>query len=278
MSIIRTVKNRDYFVAPNEPFAGSGLSWGARGMLAYLLSRPDGWEVRTKNLINETPAGRDANQTIINELKNSGYMRRFKDQDETGKIVTITEVYERLELNPEYRKSRPTEIPSDGNPVDIVSTENKESTEEEAAPPESPDFDVLIREIVSAWADEFGSDMTLGGFEFKKKRVSGEKNETLRKNLRHWLKQKPSEIGDDETFVANWREALAMASRNYHLRASGWFTLLWFTGVGKSGREAGWYRVWNDEFGFRHDEFLKNNKKTTERTAVVKSNDGGFYL
>jgi len=41
MSIIRVKKDKGYFVASNKPFNNKNLSWEARGILGYLLSKPD---------------------------------------------------------------------------------------------------------------------------------------------------------------------------------------------------------------------------------------------
>lgn len=41
MSIIRVQKTREYFSVPNATFNDENLSWEVRGLLAYLLGKPD---------------------------------------------------------------------------------------------------------------------------------------------------------------------------------------------------------------------------------------------
>ncbi|MEM7537222.1 MAG: hypothetical protein AAF639_33930 [Chloroflexota bacterium] len=52
------------------------LSWEARGILAYVLAKPNDWEVQMTDLINASPAGRDCNYRIVNELIHFGYFER----------------------------------------------------------------------------------------------------------------------------------------------------------------------------------------------------------
>ena len=109
MSIIKVVKQHGRFlVADVEVFEDQSLSFGARGLMAYLLTKPDNWEVRRDQLINASPAGKVAIQRMINELKEAGYMRRYQENDpETGKFVTVTDVYETKALNPDLSSQTP---------------------------------------------------------------------------------------------------------------------------------------------------------------------------
>ena len=103
MSIIRVRKDDRYFVAPNEPFNNESLSWEARGIIAYLLSKPDGWEVRTKDLVRRGPAGRDKVRRVLAELEEHGYLHRYQGRQVSGSFDGwITEVYESPTLNPHF--------------------------------------------------------------------------------------------------------------------------------------------------------------------------------
>jgi hypothetical protein len=96
MSIIRVHKKRGrYLVADAEVFEDKTLSFGARGLMAYLLTKPDNWEVRMKHLISASPARKVAIQRMMKELKKAGYMERHQENDPaTGRFITITEVFE----------------------------------------------------------------------------------------------------------------------------------------------------------------------------------------
>ncbi len=141
MGIIRVIKKyRERFLLSDaEIYERKGATWGARGMHAYLMTKPPNWEIRTDHLMGATPAGRASTQRIINELKELGYMRRFVGNNEkTGLLENITEFYETVELNPVYggteepkgqlsgdRENRPTDKPTAVKPDHIVSIKKK---------------------------------------------------------------------------------------------------------------------------------------------------------
>ena len=51
------------------------LSWRACGLLAYLLTRPVGWQVWRADLVNRHTEGRDAVINAVKELREAGYVR-----------------------------------------------------------------------------------------------------------------------------------------------------------------------------------------------------------
>lgn len=58
-------------------------------MLAYLLSKPDGWQVRSEDILNHGTEGRDAVRSAMQELKLYGYARL--DQTPGGREWVIIE-------------------------------------------------------------------------------------------------------------------------------------------------------------------------------------------
>ena len=66
---------RNYSILSNSVLTDSELTWEARGLLAYLLSKPDNWKVLPKALVKESPkAGRDKVYRMLEELKCAGYI------------------------------------------------------------------------------------------------------------------------------------------------------------------------------------------------------------
>ena len=78
------------------------LSWAARGMLVFLLGKPDHWTVSIAHLANETQdaigrkSGRDAIYGLINELKLAGYIAATRDRGENGQLGGITYVVQEV--------------------------------------------------------------------------------------------------------------------------------------------------------------------------------------
>src|SRR5512139_2030070 len=104
MTTIRVKKDGRYFSASNEPFNDKRLSWEARGLMGYLLSKPDNWEVRSSDLEGQSKAGSHKVRRMLAELRACGYMNRIRITKEGGKFDWITEVYESPSQNPSPSK------------------------------------------------------------------------------------------------------------------------------------------------------------------------------
>lgn len=91
-SVNFTVVNNDI---PNNP----SLSWKAKGILLYLLSRPDDWEVYVAQLSKVGKDGRDGTATGLKELIEAGYILRTVDRDKNGKFAGYNYV---VSDEPEY--------------------------------------------------------------------------------------------------------------------------------------------------------------------------------
>ncbi|CAI0697249.1 Uncharacterised protein [Serratia fonticola] len=116
MAIRRSPRPDTRFYTVNKDLSeDTRLSWAARGMLIFLLGKPDNWEVSVAHLIKQTemsqrPTGRDAVRGIIKELIEAGYMRA-EGRREKGSFNGIDYVVSELpEFSPE------TENPAPANP------------------------------------------------------------------------------------------------------------------------------------------------------------------
>lgn len=67
----------------------SRLSWGATGLLAYLVGRPDNWVINITHLSGVKTDKRDATRGMLNELRKFNYCHYFEIR-EKGKIVETT--------------------------------------------------------------------------------------------------------------------------------------------------------------------------------------------
>lgn len=130
-TIIRVVKNRDnpYVMVDRSVFECSDLSWKAKGLIGYLLSRPDDWIVRVGDLTKRGRDGRDAVYSGLRELMEYGYIDRTIERDDKGRIITWEyHVYE-----------KPIERPAKPEPNPLLA-ENPEVVEESSDPlPGFPD-------------------------------------------------------------------------------------------------------------------------------------------
>ena len=82
----------DFSIIPNAT-VNDALSWEAIGMLAYLASKPDDWEVSVAQLVKHSklsgyPSGRDKTYRILKELQEAGYLQA-ENARENGKFSGI---------------------------------------------------------------------------------------------------------------------------------------------------------------------------------------------
>jgi len=74
--IIKVKKRLDpYARIDNRALTDERLSYRARGVLAYLLSKPNNWEVFTDDVIKRGQEGRDAVRAAFRELQTCGYAK-----------------------------------------------------------------------------------------------------------------------------------------------------------------------------------------------------------
>ena len=80
---------------PIAPAESRQLSLEARGLLWYLLTRPDGWDLHIEALRGDLayerdgewkPPGRNKLYSLLAELRRLGYVRRVQVRDEHGKM------------------------------------------------------------------------------------------------------------------------------------------------------------------------------------------------
>lgn len=95
-TIFRVVKSKEnpYVMIDRRPIDNPKLSFKAKGILTYLLSRPDGWEVSVADLIKRGTDGEAAIRSGLKELKNAGHMK-YSTSRIKGRITGwLIEVYE----------------------------------------------------------------------------------------------------------------------------------------------------------------------------------------
>lgn len=81
----RSKRQRPFTQIDNEIINNSALTWQAKGMLAYLLSKPDGWTFFEDDLVKRADNGKSSVRSILKELLETGYLiRGERMRDENG--------------------------------------------------------------------------------------------------------------------------------------------------------------------------------------------------
>lgn len=127
MSIRRGKRPDTRFYTLNKDISeDTRLSWSARGLLIFLLGKPDNWTVSVAHLIKQTadsarPSSRDAVRNIIGELVAAGYMKADTARSENGKFrgmdYVVSESPETDNPSPEDPQQPQPEKPSPDEPL-----------------------------------------------------------------------------------------------------------------------------------------------------------------
>lgn len=98
MAIVRSPRPVGRYVVLDKAISEDGrLSWAARGLLVYLLGKPDNWSVRVAHLIAQTmgariATGRDGVYSLLGELIEAGYVERREQARDGGAFGEATYV------------------------------------------------------------------------------------------------------------------------------------------------------------------------------------------
>lgn len=105
MSIIRTEHNKEnpYVMLNKRVLEDPNLSWAAKGLWSYLMSRPDDWIVSVAHLstiYNEKGGGEKAIYSLLRELEKFGYCHKQQIRVEKGQFAkyeyVITEMIKKI--------------------------------------------------------------------------------------------------------------------------------------------------------------------------------------
>lgn len=122
-TIFRTVKNKEnpYVMIDRRPIDNPELSFKAKGILTYLMSRPDGWEVSVADLFNHAKDGEDAIRSGLSELRDAGHMK-YTQSRQQGRITgMLIEVFEVPNTSP-HADFPDVEKPDVENPTQVLKT------------------------------------------------------------------------------------------------------------------------------------------------------------
>ena len=143
MTTYRIADRRRWTSVSNGLIEDGSISFRARGLLVWLLSKPDGWSVRSEVIAAATTEGRDAVRSALNELEKAGYIKREKARDEMGRWVTFSNIYE----SPGPENPAPGSRPSDSQ---ALSTNNGEAITEQQ-PSSVPSEGQLNNQVVNEY-------------------------------------------------------------------------------------------------------------------------------
>lgn len=137
--ILRTNKNKNYTTLCNVALNDPELSLKAKGLFAFLMSKPDDWRISYRGLAAQLKEGKVAILGALKELEDAGYLQRARHQADDGKLVWQSVLHEQtMGTKPAHGKNGGTTMrrfstrgkSTHGKPAHIVSTD-KPITEKE---------------------------------------------------------------------------------------------------------------------------------------------------
>jgi len=99
-TIIRARRRHRFVIIDQSAIEDSRLSWAARGLLGYLLSRPNDWKVLVNDLRKRGDLGRDGIYRLLKDLRNAGYMQFIRKRDKHGRIRGGTYIVQEIASPP----------------------------------------------------------------------------------------------------------------------------------------------------------------------------------
>ncbi len=140
MAIVRIQHNKEnpYVTLNKKALEDRHLSWGARGLWSYLMSRPDDWTISVshlKTLYSGKGGGEKAIYSLLNQLIEEGYCTRIVVKNEKGLFgkpeYIITEFKKKVphSLQRDVGERRPGKGGTTKY-IDILSKEEKEEQQQ----------------------------------------------------------------------------------------------------------------------------------------------------
>lgn len=129
---IKRAKRKNNFTTVNNDYLQDiNLSWKAKGLITYIMSLPDDWQLNISDLKNRSKDGRDSTANGVNELIESGYCFRVKKRNTGGMFVgydyTVSDIKEFQPITENTFTEPQTENTFTEKPVmDLQNTENPE--------------------------------------------------------------------------------------------------------------------------------------------------------
>ena len=109
----RKRKKNGFTQISNSLLEDTRLSWRAKGLLCYMLSRPDNWKINKTDLYKRGTEGRDAMTNALKELKQLGYLHVYPNKNAQGQVEGWVWEYDDTAFSPEILEIHISENPQE---------------------------------------------------------------------------------------------------------------------------------------------------------------------
>jgi len=234
MSVMRVQIQKGFTILSNSVLENPNLSFKAKGLWAYCMSRPDNWQFHVTHLATISKDGIDAIYSAIKELEKVGLVKKtqINENGSFGPVDYI--IYPEIQIILPQRDFPQTEDPQTENPA-LTSTESLPSNEKEVVCKSEPSVDGHTSKILNT---------------IKKKDFNGKETEI---SLEHIIQQ--AVLAGETWSLEEIREAWdRFVESNEPIRSS----IAWFSGTIKNIKN------------IKKAKYLQENKKCKNQNNFQK--------
>ena len=183
-------------MTPNSILCDKSLSLKAKGLWAYIQSKPEGWDFSAERISNQNRDGRDGIRAALRELEDSGLLQRTRHKDKEGKWDWDYSLLSKPWTEKPSMENPPTGKPSTEKPSNKKTRNSKKEIVKkiEGTKTKKTQLEVEIEEFVSSYAPslienfiDYWDETDQNG----KPRWKKEKTWDLSRRLKRWKRNEP---------------------------------------------------------------------------------------
>lgn len=116
--VFKIEKTKNYTIMSNYHLRDINLSLKAKGLLSFMLSLPEDWDYSLNGLVSVSKESKKAIRSILNELKENGYLIKNKQGKRMDTINIIILFMKSLQL---LKSIKLIQIPKEEMPIEEMS-------------------------------------------------------------------------------------------------------------------------------------------------------------
>ncbi len=192
------IKNR-FATVPNDLVNSKDISLKAKGLFAYIQSKPDGWDFSAERIANQSKEGLPAIMAALKELENFGYLKRDRYIAENGHRLVQYTLFDEPALQNTNEEYLHRGFPNEENAYIVKPSNNikKENTNKESIKEIIESKVNSFRESMQFFKNDLGNDFdefveywAEPNHKNGKLRWEGEKFFNIERRIANWLRNK----------------------------------------------------------------------------------------
>lgn len=161
MAIIRQKRKKRFSIVNNKIIEDKRLSFKARGLLIYMLSKPDDWKFYTDELTNRSAKdGISAIKSALREIEAAGYLVRQQGHKKNGQFTSQDWILTDISANSPQVENPPADKPSTEKPLadnrTLPNTDFKPNTDIPNTNKPLTDAQHSIHDVFTLWQSNWG--------------------------------------------------------------------------------------------------------------------------